>query len=85
MNPLITDSVYLRVGNRRQFFFDDLYVYHGGTNVHGTNRKHPLHPYHSPLEGESQKPSRQAKADAVGGGSRDRLTETKSRAGSRVR
>ena len=23
--------------------------------------------YHSPLEGESQKPSRQAKADAVGG------------------
>ena len=24
--------------------------------------------YHSPLEGESQKPSRQAKADAVGGG-----------------
>ena len=24
-------------------------------------------PYHSPLEGESQKPSRQAKADAVGG------------------
>ena len=25
---------------------------------------------HSPLEGESQKPSRQAKADAVGGGSR---------------
>ena len=24
MNPLITDSVYLRVGNRRQFFFDDL-------------------------------------------------------------
>ena len=26
--------------------------------------------YHSPLEGESQKPSRQAKADAVGGGRR---------------
>ena len=26
--------------------------------------------YHSPLEGESQKPSRQAMADAVGGGSR---------------
>ena len=26
--------------------------------------------YHSPLEGESQKPSRQAKADAVGGGNR---------------
>ena len=26
--------------------------------------------YHSPLEGESQKPSRQAKADAVGGSSR---------------
>ena len=26
--------------------------------------------YHSPLEGESQKPSRQAKADAVGGESR---------------
>ena len=25
---------------------------------------------HSPLEGESQKPSRQAKADAVGGGRR---------------
>ena len=25
-------------------------------------------PDHSPLEGESQKPSRQAKADAVGGG-----------------
>ena len=25
---------------------------------------------HSPLEGESQKPSRQAKADAVGGGKR---------------
>ena len=24
--------------------------------------------YHSPLEGESQKPSRLAKADAVGGG-----------------
>ena len=29
-------------------------------------------PYHSPLEGESQKPSRQAKADAVGG--RDQAT-----------
>ena len=29
--------------------------------------------YHSPLEGESQKPSRQAKADAVGGGRRPRL------------
>ena len=28
--------------------------------------------YHSPLEGESQKPSRQAKADAVGGGRRRR-------------
>ena len=26
---------------------------------------------HSPLEGESQKPSRQAKADAVGGPNRD--------------
>ena len=26
--------------------------------------------YHSPLEGESQKPSRQAKADAVGGSRR---------------
>ena len=26
--------------------------------------------YHSPLGGESQKPSRQAKADAVGGGRR---------------
>ena len=26
--------------------------------------------YHSPLEGESQKPSRLAKADAVGGGRR---------------
>ncbi len=26
--------------------------------------------YHSPLEGESQKPSRQAMADAVGGGRR---------------
>ena len=26
--------------------------------------------YHSPLEGESQKSSRQAKADAVGGGRR---------------
>ena len=26
---------------------------------------------HSPLEGESQKPSRQAMADAVGGGKRD--------------
>ena len=24
MNSLISDSVYLRVGNRRQFFFDDL-------------------------------------------------------------
>ena len=29
-------------------------------------------PNHSPLEGESQKPSRQAKADAVGGGTPDR-------------
>ena len=28
-------------------------------------------PDHSPLEGESQKPSRQAMADAVGGGKRD--------------
>ena len=28
--------------------------------------------YHSPLEGESQKPSRQAKADAVGGATNSR-------------
>ncbi len=29
--------------------------------------------YHSPLEGESQRPSRQAKADAVGGATNTRL------------
>ena len=51
-----------------------------GGIIHTVNREHGLHPaqasgkapgsalkYHSPLEGESQKPSRMAKADAVGG------------------
>ena len=52
-----------------------------GDVVYTLDREHGLHPAkesgkkpcagledHSPLEGESQKPSRQAKADAVGGG-----------------
>ena len=38
--------------------------------------------YHSPLEGESQKPSRQAKADAVGGGRRAAADDSRPHRGS---
>ena len=39
----------------------------------------PVELYHSPLEGESQKPSRMAKADAVGGKARLRFVRRRGR------